>query len=249
MCGRFVQKAKPKELAERFDVSVPPETHLTPRYNLAPTQPAAIIRKQDKNRVLDACSWGLVPSWAKDPAIGSKLINARAETVWEKPSFRHAIRYRRCLVPANGFYEWKSIPATGGRSRPLKQPFYFEVENQSLFAFAGLWEVWSDRDGGELFTFTMLTRPANEFMADYHQRMPVILHPGDEAAWLDMTLYQQADLDPIIRGSPPKLHAQSVSRRINSISNDDPECLTPTPALPQQGELFEQAVGSTPGQP
>ncbi len=236
MCGRFVQKAKPVELAERFDVHISADTHLTPRYNLAPTQPAAIIRPLNKERVFDACMWGLVPSWAKDPSIGSKLINARAETVWVKPSFRNAIRYRRCLVPANGFYEWKAATA-GARTRAPKQPYYFELETQPLFAFAGLWEVWSDREGGELFTFTILTRPANQFMKEYHHRMPVILNPKDEAAWLDTSIYQPMDLDPIIRRAAPQLSARPISRRINSITNDDAACLGPLEPLPEQRQL------------
>lgn len=237
MCGRFVQTAKPAELAQRFDVDIPETAQLKPRFNLAPTQPAAIIRPQNNARILDACAWGLVPGWAKDPSMASKLINARAETVWDKPSYRHAIRYRRCLVPANGFYEWTSIPAPDGSARNVKQPYLFEVAERSLFAFAGLWEVWSDRDGGELFTFTLLTRPANESMADYHQRMPVILRPQDEALWLDSARYKPADVDPIIHRASPRLRARAVSRRINSVTNDDPACLQPAQLRPAQGEF------------
>lgn len=238
MCGRFVQKAKPAELADRFDLSIPGDTRLSPRYNLAPTQPAAIVRDQNGTRILDACAWGLVPGWAKDTAMAGKMINARAETLWEKASFRNAIRYRRCLVPANGFYEWKTVGSPGGGSRPVKQPHYFEVENVSLFAFAGIWEVWSDRDGGELFTFAIITRPANEWMSDYHHRMPVILRPPDEALWLDHTRYRPEDLDPILRRSPPRLQARAVSRRVNKVANDDPDCLLPPEANVIQWELF-----------
>ncbi len=231
MCGRFVQAVKKEKVAERFDVKLPPEMALSDRYNLAPGQPAAVIVSGPAARpMLDICVWGLVPSWAKDEHLGHKLFNARVESLWEKPSFKDSLRYRRCLVPANGFYEWR-----GPRQRGQRSPWYFTAKDQPLFTFAGLWAVWNDRAGGTLHTFTIITRPANAFMSAYHHRMPSILPAACEADWLDSRLYRPTDVQPLLDAcSEPDLEARPVSARINQIHYDAPDCIEPVP----NDELF-----------
>ncbi len=222
MCGRFVQTVDNKQKwEERFSVTIPDKT--VSRYNLAPGQAAAVVVAGAGAPRLEYCVWGLVPSWAKDPRIGYKMINARVETIWEKPSFKNPLRYRRCLVPADGFYEW-----TPSRDGGKKQPYYFFVEGRPLFAFAGLWEVWNDRDGGELYTFTIITRAANALMTRYHHRMPLILRPEQERDWLNHALYRPDDLrDLLAGGTEVSLSAYPVSTRVNSAATDDAECIKP----------------------
>ncbi len=230
MCGRFVQTANKDELEEAYNVALPDNAILKPRYNLAPGQPAAVITAGKSGPCVEFCVWGLVPSWAKDQKMGYKMINARSESVWEKPSFRNPLRYRRCLVPANGFYEWKATP---GEKR--KTPYLFTLKDRPLFSFAGLWEVWNDRDGGELYTFTILTRAANTFMKPYHARMPLILQKEQEGDWLNHAHYRPEELDPVLHAGAVELQAVPVSTRVNQVSNDDPECIRPAP---EQRELL-----------
>ncbi len=230
MCGRFVQATKTKQLEKAYDVALPDNAMLKPRYNLAPGQPAAVITAGEGGPRVEFCVWGLVPGWAKDPNMGYKMINARSESVWERSSFRNPLRYRRCLVPANGFYEWKATP---GEKR--KTPYYFTMPDHPLFSFAGLWEVWNDRDGGELYTFTILTRAANAFMKPYHARMPLILKKGQEGVWLNHAHYRPQELDPVLRAGDVDLQAVPVSTRVNQVSNDDPELIKP---VPEQRELL-----------
>lgn len=210
-------------MEQRFQVSVPDQAELKPRYNLAPGQGAAVITAGNHARRLEFCLWGLVPPWAKDPRMGAKMINARAETLWEKPSFKNPLRYRRCLVPANGFYEWYKAPGI-----EKKVPMYFTVAQQPLFAFAGLWEIWNDRDGGELYSFTLITRAANPFMQRYHHRMPLILREDQEADWLDHARYRPDQLDGLLNGGADiPLKGYPVSTRVNHVSHDDPDCIKP----------------------
>lgn len=231
MCGRFVQAAKKEQLASRFKVSLPEQVALTPRYNLAPTQGAAVLTEANRRPMLDFCVWGLIPGWSSNPAAGSRLINARAETLWEKPSFRDPVRYRRCLVPANGFYEW-----AGERRAGKKTPYYFTVKDQPLFAFAGLWAIWADRDGGEIRSFCIVTTAADSFMKPYHHRMPLILTPDQEAVWLNHDYYRPDELAPIIDDrARPRLTARAVSARVNRVAVDDERCIEP---VAEQGELL-----------
>lgn len=231
MCGRFVQAVEKKKLEQRFDVPVPEQAVLTPRYNLAPGQGAAVITAGERSPRLEFCVWGLVPSWTKDVRTGYKMINARVETLWEKASFKNPLRYRRCLVPANGFYEWRKEPGT-----TRKVPMYFTVQDAPLFSFAGLWEVWNDRDGGELYSFTLITRSANSFMKQVHHRMPLILREEQEADWLNHALYRPNDLRDILAGGADiALKAYPVSTRVNHVVNDDPECIRP---VLEQGDLL-----------
>jgi putative SOS response-associated peptidase YedK len=178
MCGRFTLVADPNDLREAFPwVNIP--DGINPRYNVAPSQPVAVIPNDGKNR-LDFFTWGLIPSWAKDPAIGNRMINARAETLIEKPSFRTAFRRRRCLIPADGFFEWKVEPG-----RKTKTPMYIRLKSGKPFALAGLWERWDSPDGSTIFSCTIITTQPNELMQVIHNRMPVILPPQAYSLWLD----------------------------------------------------------------
>lgn len=176
MCGRFALAATGEEVAAHYHLSELP--FIAARYNVAPTQPVAAVRLNEQGqREFTFFQWGLIPSWAKDPSIGSKLINARSETAAGKPSFRAAFKRRRCLLPATGFYEWRKL--NGG-----KQPMYIHEAGGGLMSLAGLWEIWHAPDGGELETCTILTTSANALMAPIHDRMPVIIDPADYEMWL-----------------------------------------------------------------
>ena len=217
MCGRFAQKTPAKKVSKQFKVEeVPP---LAERYNVAPTQSVVAVREPAVREAV-FLKWGLVPRWAKDAAVGNKLINARAETVTEKPSFREAFSRRRCLVPVSGFYEWS-------RRGDRKRPFYFHMRGDEPFAVAGLWEVW-EGDGGVLETCTLLTTEANGLLAPYHDRMPVIIKPEDYDLWLDAGVRRAELLLPLLRPYPrEEMAAYEVSPLVNSPSNDSPRCVEP----------------------
>lgn len=223
MCGRFtLTELEPDVLTEIFTLSgdVP---KLSPRYNIAPTQPVATViqdARSGENR-LDIMRWGLIPSWAKDPKIGNNLINARGETVHEKPSFRAAFKRRRCLIVADGFYEWQTLDDGS------KQPLYITLTDRRPFGFAGLWEFWTDSaTGSELTTCTIITTAPNAFMRNIHNRMPVIVPREEYARWLDPSQEDPTALLPLLRPYPDELMtAWPVSRRVNSPANDDPALL------------------------
>ncbi|WP_026987175.1 SOS response-associated peptidase [Fodinicurvata fenggangensis] len=209
MCGRYTESRALQEIQDRFAPDVIGyELDLAPRYNLAPTQRAPILRKIDGKRELTQLVWGLVPFWAKDKSIGSRMINARVETVTEKPAYRAAFRKRRCLVIADGFYEWK-------REEDRKSPWYFCRKDRGLFAFAGLWEQWMG-DGDALETFTILTTDANDLVKEVHPRMPVILRLDQEDPWLDL---EKTDLAPL---EASEMMSWPVSKAVNSPKNDGP---------------------------
>ena len=213
MCGRFTIFADPDRLAERFQAALPADG-LQPRYNAAPTQYLPVILN-DGPPAIQLLQWGLVPFWAKDPSIGSRMINARAETLAEKPAFRAALKKRRWLVLADGFYEWQKTP-TG------KQPMRITLASGEPFAMAGLWETWDAPDGSLLRTFTIVTGEPNELVAAIHNRMPTILLPEHEALWLDNAAEPAIWLD-ILRPYPAeRMAAYPVSRRVNHVANDDP---------------------------
>jgi putative SOS response-associated peptidase YedK len=176
MCGRFALRTSPRKLAREFNVEDAPQTEA--RYNIAPTQTVLAVRREPDGRAIGLLKWGLVPSWAKDESIGAKLINARSETVLEKPSFREAFKRRRCIIPADGFYEWQ-------RAGKSKQPYYFRLNEERPFGFAGLWEKWKTASGALLETCAILTTEANELLRPVHERMPVILHREDYDLWLE----------------------------------------------------------------
>ena len=224
MCGRFTLKTPVETLAEVFELPTAPE--LPPRFNIAPSEAVAAVRVAGAEplRELALLRWGLVPPWADEPKVGSRMINARAETVATNGAFRAAFRRRRCLVPADGFYEWQ-------RQERAKQPFYIHMRDDAPFAFAGLWEVWEGKDGTVLETCTVITTEPNELMQPIHNRMPVILDRADYARWLDPRMNDPELLKAFLRPYPPeKMAAYPVSRLVNSPSNDAPECLAPLPA-------------------
>ena len=223
MCGRFTLYHTPEEVAERFEADGVLETEA--RYNIAPTQNISVVT-QNGTRHLSAYHWGLIPSWAKEPSIGSRMINARAETLPEKPSFRTALSRRRCLIPADGFYEWQ---VTGGSGpKPAKTPTYLHRKDSGLFAFAGLWDEWHAPDGSPLRSCTIITTTPNSVVAAIHDRMPVILRPEDEQFWLDLAVTSARDLLPLLVPYPSDaMEAYPVSRRVNIPTVDDPELLAP----------------------
>jgi len=219
MCGRFALHHPAGEITARFGIEQV-ALELSPRFNIAPSQPVAIIR-QRQHRTLEECKWGLVPVWAKDPAIGNRLINARAETLSEKPAYRAAFRYRRCLIPASGFYEWKKE----GKNRI---PTYIYLKESPPFALAGLWEEWRTPEGDLLPTCTIVTTQANPFMAPIHSRMPLILAPDQEPLWLDPQVQDPARLAPLLQPYPPEeMAAHPVSRQVNTATFDNPACILP----------------------
>ena len=221
MCGRFTLTVDPADLREAFpQFTIPDE--ITPRYNIAPTQPVAVVPNTGENR-LDFYVWGLIPSWAKDPAIGNRLINARSETLAEKPSFRSALRRRRCLILADGFYEWRANE--GGKG---KTPMFVRMKSGQPFAFAGLWEVWSPPDGSEVRSCTIITTQPNSLMVPIHNRMPVILPPTVYTRWLDPAEAAPQNLSPLlVPYDASQMEAYPVSRLVNSPDNDVPDCIRP----------------------
>jgi len=222
MCGRYFLDAEAEELAGYFGLASIPA--LLPRYNIAPSQSVAAVRAGTGGRELAALRWGLVPAWSKEEKSSFSLINARAETVAEKPAFRNAFRRRRCLIPAAGFYEWQVRP--GG-----KQPWCIRSSDGRPLAFAGLWEHWEGDAGRVVESCTIVVTEANETVRPIHERMPVILDPAAFDLWLDPNVRDPARLQPLLRPCPAaRLSAYPVSRRINSPANDDPECLRPQEA-------------------
>jgi len=221
MCGRFTNSAKAKDIEKEFKVGRLNQVRFEPRYNIAPTQIIPAVIETDGKRVAAEFRWGLIPSWAKDESIGSKMINARAETLAEKPSFRNAFKSRRCIIPASGFYEWSKKGDQG------KQPFYFYLKDKEVFGFAGLFEEWLDKESGELVeTCTIITTEANEVLEPVHDRMPVILKPEDYDQWLDekekSTDRLQGLLVPFAAGS---MASHAVGKAVNSPSYDSPELI------------------------
>jgi putative SOS response-associated peptidase YedK len=225
MCGRFALITPGEDLVTQFGVEA--QAHLlkpgepTARYNIAPTQPVTAIRAAGAEEEQWAFfHWGLIPSWAKDPAMGSRMINARSETAAAKPSFRAAFKRRRCLIPMDGFYEWRKI--AGG-----KQPYFIHMADRRPFAAAGLWEMWFGPDGSELESCTILTTTPNELVAELHNRMPVILDPADYDPWLHDDRPDQ--LNHLLRPfSAAPMAAYPVSTYVNNPRNEGPACVVPS---------------------
>ncbi len=221
MCGRFTLQAPLSDLAAEFDVS-DPSIDFDASYNIAPSQAVlAVLNEDDANR-FRLLRWGLIPHWAKDPAIGNRMINARAETITEKPSFRNPFKERRCLIVADGFYEWK-------REGKTKVPVYLRLKSKKPFGFAGLHERWTSPEGEEIRTCTIITTEPNELMKPIHNRMPVIIPKEDRMPWLDPSNQDTAHLVTLLRPYPSsEMEAYPVSKFVNSPANDSPDCVTPT---------------------
>jgi putative SOS response-associated peptidase YedK len=224
MCGRYTLSAPNAAVADLFELPDLREIPQLPlRFNVAPTQEAAVVRVPAPGapRQLDMLRWGLVPYWAEDLSIGNRMINARSESVAEKPSYRRSFRKQRCLVATDGFYEWKKV----GK---LKQPYHIRRKDRQPFAFAGLWERWKDPEGKPLETFTILTTGANDLIRPLHDRMPVILDRKDFALWLDPAVNDPERLQPLLVPAPgAEMETVPVSRTVNSPAYDGPDCLAP----------------------
>jgi putative SOS response-associated peptidase YedK len=251
MCGRYAASRSPDDLVEEFEAVVRPEQALEPDYNVAPTKPVyAVMDRRPRGepdapprRELAVMTWGLVPSWAKDPSIGSRMINARMETVGEKPAFRRAFAKRRCLLPADGYYEWYT-PAGGPKGRngkPLKQPFFIHPADGGVLAMAGLYEFWRDPSRGDddpaawLVTTTVLTTTAEDSLGVIHDRMPLFVERERWHDWLDPGLDgSTSDLTALlVPAAPGRLDAYPVSTEVNAVRNNGPELLEPLAAEPE----------------
>ena len=219
MCGRFVITSAPEALRKLLGYKEQP--NFPPRYNIAPTQPIPVVRFDRGERHFALMRWGLIPSWVKDPKQFALLINARLEGIAEKPSFRAAMKRRRCLIPADGFYEWQKRGKT-------KQPYFIRARNRTPFAFAGLWETWTDRDGGEIETAAIVTCAANKTLTPVHDRMPVIVLPEQYDAWLDSDKIDAKQAAALVGPAPEDFfEAYEISTRVNSVKNDSAENLDP----------------------
>lgn len=229
MCGRFVGFRRLEALIEHFPIDVT-NVQVTPNYNVAPTQEILAVARHDEQNHLDKLHWGLVPFWAKDATIGSRMINARSETVATKPSFRTAFRWRRCLILADGFYEWKV-------EKGHKQPMYLTLPDGGPFAFAGLWEIWDDRGKAPTpyRSGTILTREASESVMPIHNRMPVILKPEVFGAWLSRSNQDVKSLQAIIQNHVyTELTSVPVSKQVNAVRNNRPDNIRPIEPSPKQ---------------
>jgi putative SOS response-associated peptidase YedK len=222
MCGRYTVTATPEVLRALF--GYPEQPNFPPRFNIAPTQPIAIVRLVDGKRQFALIRWGLLPSWVKDPKTFALQINARGESAAEKPAFRAAMKRRRCLIPADGFYEWQAV---GGR----KQPFYVRAKSGAPFAFAGLWETWIGPNGEELETAAIVTTNANKTLSAIYERMPVVVPPDAFDLWLDCAKVDATTASALIAPAPENFfEAYPVSTHVNRVANDDPKLVEPVVA-------------------
>jgi putative SOS response-associated peptidase YedK len=218
MCGRFVTIIPPNELAKIF-AHIEANCSIEPRYNVAPSQQVAVVRSTGDNNILSLMKWGLVPSWSKDTKIASHTINARSETVAEKPAFRHAIKYQRCIIPTSGFYEWM-------HAEQYKQPYFIQLSNHAPMCFAGIWESWKAPDNALLETFSILTTTSNSLIEPMHERMPVILRPDDFSFWLNRTMHDPQELQHLYQPFPADLmSAYKVPDLVNNPKFDSPACI------------------------
>ncbi len=232
MCGRFTLRTPANIIRDVFGLQ--PLPGLLPRYNIAPSQPVAVVRVAAGEHHLQMIRWGLIPWWAKDVTIGNRMINARAETVATKPAFREPFEQRRCLIPADGFYEWQRL----GNGR--KQPFHLELTSGDPFAFAGVWDRWRDRSSGDTTeSCALITTEANSTVAPIHDRMPVMLRPPEFSAWLDPAANPEPLRELLRPIAAEQLRATAVSALVNRPENDDPFCLDPVVAPRRQPTLFD----------
>lgn len=241
MCGRFTLVSELEQLREHFgDLQL--ELEFSPRYNITPTQDVAVIANTSEagdDHKVEFYQWGLIPSWAKDPKIGSRMINARSETLTEKPSFRSAYKRRRCLILADGYYEWQTVP--GEKS---KQPIYIRLKSQHPFAFAGLWEEWrANYMEKALRSCTIITCSSNSYLEEFHHRMPVILSKDVYAQWLSAAEQSYEMLQPLLKPYPDdNMEAYPVSRFVNRPANDSPECIQRVSEIDTDSQKIEQSL-------
>jgi putative SOS response-associated peptidase YedK len=259
MCGRYASSRRPEDLVEEFEIDkVEVKESLAPDYNVAPTKPVyAVLQRPPRDaeeaapaspeRQLRVLTWGLVPFWAKDPSIGNKMINARMETVHEKPAFRRAFASRRCLLPADGYYEWYPTSLKTKAGKPLKQPFYIHPADGGVMAMAGLYEIWRDptrdEDDPDRFrwTCTVLTTTAEDAVGHIHDRMPLLVEPERYAAWLDPESSDPDDLRGLlVPAAPGRLEAYPVSTEVNNVRNNGPDLLAPLP--PEEAAAAEEEL-------
>ena len=233
MCGRY-RLSRRKQIIEEYFGSAPWDDDWNPRFNVAPTQPVPVIRQNSKEpvRQLSSFKWGLIPAWSRNPSSAASMINARSETAATKPAFSDPLKFRRCLIPADGFYEWK-------RTTTSKQPFCFEVNGGELFAFAGLWDGWKNAEGQWVRTCSILTTTPNALTASVHDRMPVILHPESYDVWLDPVMNDVQVISEFLKPYDANLmRSYPVGTRINHVGNDDEDCSRPVQLAEVQNRLF-----------
>jgi putative SOS response-associated peptidase YedK len=233
MCGRY-RLSRRKQIIEEYFGSAPWDDDWNPRFNVAPTQQIPVVRQHPKETVrqLSLMKWGLIPHWAKDGSIAASTINAKSETAAERPAVRDPFKFRRCLIPADGFYEWS-------RTGKTKQPFCFEVDEGELFAFAGLWDGWKNAKGQWIKTCSILTTTPNAVTSAIHDRMPVILHPDDYDLWLDPGMNDVQAVSDLLKPYDARLmRCYPVSMRVNHVANDDDECSRPAELMHSQDQLF-----------
>lgn len=218
MCGRYALLSDPEEIRQRFGLKEIPG--VSPRFNVCPGQMMPVILSENPATAVLA-KWGLIPSWAKDPNIGYRMINARAESISDKPAFRQSLKFRRCLIPATGFYEWMHVDRE-------KIPYYFSLADSKIFAFAGLYDRWSDAEGKQLLTFTIITTEPSSVVRQVHDRMPVILPPETESDWLDISITDRTVPDKMLFSRmKPDLHFYQVSKDVNNPENDSSDLIIP----------------------
>jgi putative SOS response-associated peptidase YedK len=233
MCGRY-RLSRRKQIVEEYFAIVSGEEEWSPRYNIAPTQPVPVIRQNPREpvRELSLIRWGLIPAWAKDRSAATKMINARSETAGTKPAFRDALKFRRCLILADGFYEWQ-------KTGKAKQPYCFEVNEGELFAFAGIWDRWKDPSDSAVETCSILTTTPNAVTTAVHDRMPVILDPDGYDLWLDPGMKDVSAAAELLKPCDARLmRSYPISTRINHVANDDEECSRPVELAEIQNRLF-----------
>ncbi len=246
MCGRYASSRKPEDLVEEFEVDMVTDKTLEADYNVAPTKDVyAVLDRVPRDspeqtppeRRLTIVRWGLVPSWAKETAIGNRMINARMETLAEKPAFKRAFAKRRCLLPADGYYEWYPTQQKGKSGKPLKQPFFIRPADGGVLAMAGLYEIWrnkevaEDADGAFLWSATVITTTAEDDLGKIHDRMPMIVEPDRYSAWLDPGVSEADELRKLlVPAAPGRLAAYPVSTSVNNVRNNGRELLDPLPA-------------------
>ena len=232
MCGRYYRRSDKQKIAEIFRTGVPTTFEILPSYNVAPQtfQPVVVFNRKTLDRELLQMRWGLVPYWASDPKIAYSTINAKAETLTTSPVFRESVKRRRCLIPADGFYEWQPI------DRKTKQPFAFALKDGTMFALAGLFDVWKDKKTGDaLFSYSVITTDPNQLLEPFHNRMPVILKPADYERWIAPAEPHQLPIDLLRPYPDDRMTAWKISPAVGNVKNDDPSLIAPVQDEPQPG--------------